>query len=427
MHVAKRRPIHGLSREALPKIHFLWTSVRLTLHKGRVSTGTIDLRFITLLCSGMASLLSIIFVEQLRSQRDDIKGLGWWAAAPIIMLAGSLMLAARGLIPLWFSVVLSNVLIVSGVFAFYTGLRRFYYLDIEGWTPALIVLIGIAAYYYSYVDPDYRVRVAVFAAAMFCFQLAQALVLVRHGQKSFSSRFLLASNILMMAVLVLRITTVFDEAKDGQLFTPSFIQNIYLATYGGVLVAQSVGFMLLYHDRLRFEIEDLANHDFLTGLWSRGWAFKRGLALMQDAIARHEPMSVLMFDLDHFKTVNDTLGHLNGDTVLQSFATLGRQHFRDTHLFSRFGGEEFMAILPATSAHDAMAMADEVRALQAQSHLPHVTVSVGVATLIPSATGEDPMKYFEQLLSAADKALYAAKQAGRNRCVHASELDAVRH
>lgn len=374
----------------------------------------------------MASLLSVIFVEQLRSQRDDIKGLGWWAAAPIVMLAGSLMLAARGLIPLWLSVVLSNVLIVSGVFAFYAGLRRFYSLDLEGWASALIILVGIFAYYYSYVDPDYRVRVAVFAAVMFCFQFSQALVLARHGQKSFSSRFLLASNILMMAVLILRMTTVFDEMKDGQLFTPSLIQNIYLATYGVVLVAQSVGFMLLYHDRLRFEIEDLANHDFLTGLWSRGLVFKRGLTLMQDAIARHQPMSVLMFDLDHFKTVNDTLGHLNGDTVLQSFATLGSQHFQATHLFSRFGGEEFMAILPATSANEALRIAEHIRALQAQSHTPHVTVSVGVATLTPSARGEDPMKCFEQLLTAADKALYAAKIAGRNRCLHARDLDSVR-
>lgn len=285
----------------------------------------------------------------------------------------------------------------------------------------LVALIGASSYYYSIFEPDYRARIAIFAGVVFFFEAAQTATLIRYSPKSFSSRFLLISSLVMIAALLLRLTTAIYEEKDGDLFAPSLVQNIYLATYGIVFVAQSVGFMLLYHDRLRKQIEELANRDFLTELLTRGAAFKQGIELTQEQDSSKQPLSALMFDLDHFKIVNDTWGHLKGDVALQAFAQLGRQHLRETDLFSRYGGEEFLAILPATPINEALWIAERIRAAQELSENPRITVSVGVATLQPNHDNEQPITRFERLLNAADKALYVAKQTGRNRIVQATD------
>jgi diguanylate cyclase (GGDEF)-like protein len=132
---------------------------------------------------------------------------------------------------------------------------------------------------------------------------------------------------------------------------------------------------------------------------------------------RHDrALSVLMLDIDHFKSVNDTYGHLTGDVVLRDLAAIVKKRIRREELFARYGGEEFCVVLPETDLQAALEFAEVVRALVAQNEVHvedqklRVTISIGVAQFRPSEhrTPED-------LLKAADKALYVAKAEGRNR------------
>ena len=142
-----------------------------------------------------------------------------------------------------------------------------------------------------------------------------------------------------------------------------------------------------------------------------------------ERVRRHgNSLSVIIFDLDHFKNINDSYGHDQGDTVLQAVAHAIGQVKRITDLACRLGGEEFALLLPETDQAGALKMAHRLR--QTIERYPYaqkvgrklqVTASVGVATISATAHGPD------QLLKNADRALYQAKEAGRN-CVRSDEL-----
>jgi diguanylate cyclase (GGDEF)-like protein len=128
-------------------------------------------------------------------------------------------------------------------------------------------------------------------------------------------------------------------------------------------------------------------------------------------------LSIFLFDIDNFKNYNDINGHVAGDHLLKELALLVRRNTRDDDVFGRFGGEEFLLILPDTNASDALEVADKIRALIASQDFPHakrqplgvVSVSGGVATY-PNVASDST-----GLLNAADEALYMAKKQGRNR------------
>jgi diguanylate cyclase (GGDEF)-like protein len=160
------------------------------------------------------------------------------------------------------------------------------------------------------------------------------------------------------------------------------------------------------------EVERLATTDALTGVANR--------RVLQDQLSReirrqtrtHEPLSVVMLDVDHFKAVNDTHGHQTGDDVLKAVAAALAEASRDTDLVARYGGEEFCVVMPDCGWKEAVAVAERLRrAVNAAPSPVAVTVSAGVAT--SPANGDDA----ETLISAADGALYDAKAAGRNRTV----------
>jgi diguanylate cyclase (GGDEF)-like protein len=160
----------------------------------------------------------------------------------------------------------------------------------------------------------------------------------------------------------------------------------------------------------------LSFNDGLTGLYNRAWLNEVLPKLVARARQEGAPLSLVMLDLDHFKRFNDTHGHIAGDSALCAAAGVIRAGLRPTDFAVRYGGEEMMAILPATPQPQAMMVAERLCARMREAivfddmrlPLPHVTGSFGVATLLP---GQDE----RGLIGAADAALYRAKEAGRDR------------
>ena len=151
----------------------------------------------------------------------------------------------------------------------------------------------------------------------------------------------------------------------------------------------------------------LARTDDLTAAFNRRHFFD--LAQHELAMARRyqQPLAVILFDVDHFKRINDTAGHDAGDEVLRRVADVVRTHLREADVFARYGGEEFIILLPRTTASEAAVVAEQIR-----NTIRSVTISSGVAELL--AADDDSVDW---LISRADNALYLAKQQGRNRTI----------
>jgi diguanylate cyclase (GGDEF)-like protein/PAS domain S-box-containing protein len=164
-------------------------------------------------------------------------------------------------------------------------------------------------------------------------------------------------------------------------------------------------------ERLREE----SIHDGLTGLYNRRYLDETLQRELISAEREGHPVSVIMGDLDHFKAVNDRYGHLAGDEVLRVFGALMKSNARGSDIYCRYGGEEFVLVLPGMARDKAAERAEQLRSAMAAAPVLYgttpiiVTASFGVATFPrDGSTGDD-------LIAAADRALYAAKAAGRNR------------
>ncbi len=180
---------------------------------------------------------------------------------------------------------------------------------------------------------------------------------------------------------------------------------------------------LLQRSQRHAQLVDASRIDAKTGLLNAATWQREAAAEITRAIRTRTPLSVAIADLDHFKAVNDTYGHLAGDAVLAGIASAMNALLRDYDITGRFGGEEFVILLPQTNAPGATRIAERLREKLSEIIIPinvgtvaesplRVTVSIGVATLDGSRRDLDDM------LAAADAALYEAKKTGRNRvCV----------
>jgi two-component system, cell cycle response regulator len=180
-----------------------------------------------------------------------------------------------------------------------------------------------------------------------------------------------------------------------------------------------------YTDHLRDNVQnsiEMAITDALTGLNNRRYMESHLATLAEQASARGKPLALMILDIDYFKAINDTYGHDAGDDVLREFATRIRKSIRGIDLACRYGGEEFVIVMPETDLHVASMVAERLRrsiageafSISKGNNRIEVTISIGLTTL--ERKGES----VTDVLKRADTALYRAKHDGRNRVVSAA-------
>ena len=165
------------------------------------------------------------------------------------------------------------------------------------------------------------------------------------------------------------------------------------------------------------QLKKLSITDELTSIANRRYFFETASRELARARRVNRPFSIIIFDLDHFKNINDTYGHLIGDDILKEIAQKVVSQLRTLDIYARYGGEEFIICLPETMPNDAVIVAERIRNIveeckfKENDHLITVTISLGIASLT------DTEEELEMIIKHADEALYQAKQSGRNRAV----------
>jgi diguanylate cyclase (GGDEF)-like protein len=388
-----------------------------------------NLHLPTLMVLCVAALAASAGVMTLFGSTQRIyRGYWWWVGAQWLLATGLALQLMRDSMPAVLP--LANLLILQWPIVVLAGMRRFY--SRAGLrTPALLDWVLLALAYGIWLaswamNGGVAVRVATFAGGAAVLHLYGATLLwrLREFRSSSALKVLVAIEVLGASVQLVRAT-----AGLQGLGTPSPRDELLLAS-GLVIVFSSLVMVYLallltnerseanlraMHRKLRF----LADMDMLTRVPNRRHFHE--LADRTLAATRPQHCALMMFDIDHFKRVNDELGHARGDEALRDVARCVRDVLRTQDVAGRLGGDEFAVLLPETSVQDAMAVAARIvarldaRAPSAQQ--PRLSLSFGVVQMYADET-------VPEALRRADQGLYEAKRQGRSRAVIAFGFEA---
>ena len=317
---------------------------------------------------------------------------------------------------------LGNVCVVASLICLQRGVWRFFDGPAHWWSHAAAMALTLAVSWFGMAQPWGPLRVAVISGVLAALSASTAWDVQRGTRRQFELRYgvLLALPLLLGAAVfgARSLRAIVSPQTIVAEVTANSALNIGSAmVYMIVALVFQLTLVTLVVSRLVSELKRASRHDPLTGLLNRR-AIDEALAAEVQRVRRlGAPFSVLMLDVDHFKPINDTHGHAAGDRALQHLATLLSSQMRDIDRVGRYGGEEFVVLLPGTPQEQAHGLAqrlcEKVAALPPMwrdAPLP-VTVSIGVAEWLGDSDG------LPALMARADAALYRAKEDGRNRVV----------
>ena len=373
----------------------------------------VDPRTIVLISGVMGGLMAIVITFLRRSYPPSVKGLGDWALGTYLLFFGGLAAASRGRSPELLSITLANFLIFSGLFFQYVGSQRFFDM-VPRPLRGMLVIIGLTLVsgYFTIIEPSYRPRLMIYVAVITTLSTIHAHLIFRRGTRTFAHWFAFVVLLLSIGSQVLRFTTAWLFPLGTGILDNTPQNLIYVIAHPFVMLLFAISLILMATDRVRAEFEHIATHDSLTNALTRRHLTEICQQELQRCQRHGRVMSVLLIDIDHFKSINDTRGHQTGDQVLVHFVTTVQTLLRSADVIGRLGGEEFVVLLPETSMDVAQVVAERIRSRVADMPEPApFTVSIGVTTNLP--IGDT----VEALLARADAAMYQAKERGRDQVV----------
>ncbi|MDP2030411.1 MAG: GGDEF domain-containing protein [Thiobacillus sp.] len=353
----------------------------------------------------------LLIIEQ--TYPKTIRGLREWSLAALAIALCFPLFIARGHIPDLFSIVLANLMLLVAFMMMNIGTRKFSGtpLKLNRKLLSLFVLAYVALFaWFTYVQPDIRMRVATMVLFTLAVILDQLFLVLRALPRTMGRHVLVFSLTIMIGTRVIRLGALmlgFDPPTG--LFDASASQLVYFAIPAITLPIATISFIMLASEKLRLDLEFISRHDGLTQCLNKNAALEELKREIAHAARHGSKLSIMLSDLDNFKEINDTHGHLGGDKILVDFSEKVKATLRGSDQLTRFGGDEFMTILPDTNIEQALLVAHRFHEAGSTSHPVAWSVSIGISAW--QGKGDS----LDALLTRADQALYKSKAHGRNQ------------
>lgn len=345
----------------------------------------------------------------------DVPALAFWGCAFLLGAIAAVLINGQGAISDLWSVVVGNAFLALAYGILWGGTRNFAGRPVS--LPLMMAgaIVWLAACQFEIIFGDIFVEIILMAAIVSAYTVLNVYELWHVPEPAPATRWpIIALCIVHAVAFALRVPlyeslgpslAIKDESDHWEaLIVIETIFNTFCLCY--LLGA-------LARDRIAMTYKRDALIDPLTGISNRRGFIEQAERLLRRANVNGDPVALLLFDIDHFKSINDTYGHYAGDNVLKEFSAIATEAVRPADVFGRLGGEEFGCLLQQPSLRNAIGVAERVRvAIAAAVFRPdeaplRVTISAGVAV----TSGED----LAALMKSADLALYRAKENGRNR------------
>lgn len=373
------------------------------------------LRSVTIFGSGLGLLMAVALRHLAGTLGEYVPGLKWWAGGMIATATGGVLFALRDVSPTFASVVVANILFFLGTVAFVHGTRMFFGLSKLTWPWVLAGAYGVVIVVFTYLVADFRVRTIASALCVLAMNAILFRDLWQHAEKSLGARVLMTGVLIRVGLSIFRIIAAPEAAPSTHLFSMTYIQMASLLSATFWMFIFSIGFILIAEKRVQDWLLYASSHDDLTGIFNRHSFVAKAEQFINQTKDDSSQAAMIIFDLDNFKLINDLYGHMVGDSVIKNFARHIREEIEPHGVVGRFGGEEFVALLPGRHAHDVSALLATIGKMPTSNEVPPVTFSAGVAVRPVGLTGSDSGAVVVELIKAADAALYRAKAAGRNQ------------
>ena len=390
---------------------------------------SLDYRTMLFMSGLLAVALSVLLLAT-HARIATLHGLVYWVSANLL-IGVAITIFIFDMIPLNIRALVGGLCIVFGLAIYYVAIRVFEQNrlapSIIKKTIFIIIIINIVI---ALLSSNEYALVVLNTALCVVFSIMSALFLLKsheHQQKSIEHRFTGLCFTVFAALTLYRLAIVSSEQISPVEHLTEWTQNeiTFLACMLSVL-AINFGFIAIVNTRIAEQLNHAAGRDWLTGVMNRGRLEEASEIVRANSIRFGQTQAMLLIDLDRFKSINDTYGHLSGDKVIKIFAELVAESVRGIDLLGRYGGEEFCVLMPNTNEAEAFVLAERIREKYEATpiFLEHAqiqcTVSIGVCD--SSYVGND----FKHMFEAADKSLYTAKKAGRNKVIVFSGLLATK-
>ncbi len=369
----------------------------------------------TMLLALSTGNLMLVVLLVLLQKTESLKSVSLlWISGRLLQVIGWLLLALRYSVSDGWSILGANLMMLLAAACEMTALRLFLRRS-YGPLPLITAVASLVIFTILYlIGADYQVRSMVASLLMAVIFASIVPLLLENPRKASPLRLYLGATMVISVLLLFLRFVLAILVPNQNLFSPTQ-SFVYVSAYF-FMITNGAGFILLMKEQTDQEMVRLANLDPLTEAFNRRIFFEKMQESLTLASRGKYYFSLLLFDIDFFKNINDTYGHLAGDCAIRDLVGLCRLHLRASDLLGRAGGDEFAVMLPLTRISEAcmvagrLASAVSESAVDAGSHEVRFTISVGVTE---NQSGDT----VETIIHRADQALYAAKHGGRNRVV----------
>ena len=330
-----------------------------------------------------------------------------------------LLIGLRNYIPDFLSIILPNTLLILSMASIHLGFIYFYQLDtrlMRKFHGVMLLAMASSAAYFTYVHNSVNARIIAisFIIGFQCFYIMRTLFMA-HNKANFTIGI---SYLAFGIFFIMRGVLTFTQDNIDDFMTSGLLHSVSIIVYELLVAVTSFGVVWIVSYKVQRALIEQASHDPLTKVLNRRALEKIINVEHSRSLRSNVPMSVIMLDIDHFKRINDVFGHGRGDEVLVEVASILTENTRKYDSVARFGGEEFIILLPDTTLDRASVIAENLRIKIAENDFNFKAEKAIQITASFGATECDLQRdRWLKILERADHGLYKAKAAGRNQVV----------